>query len=195
MVEDQIRYGTCGRLSADVPSNAKELDIIKSRLCVSYIETLCSYLELDCSEPKSGNDRAGWDVKIEPVIMRDEWVAKPVLYIQLKGTVSPTIHDDHISYQLDRKTYDNLRKSCVKNNTLVAVMVFEDDTSQWVRTDDESLTMRRVMYWCRPDVSREISDSQESVTLHLPLKNILNEESLHRMIDILSRDEVFRNEL
>lgn len=196
-VQDEIdvEYGTCGMLSRNIPGSDHDFDIIKSRLCVCYIETLCSYLDLDCSEPKQGNDVSGWDVRIEPVNVKDEWERKPTLYIQLKGTTNPAVHDKHISFSLDRRTYDQLRKASVRDRTLLAVMCFEDDTSKWVNTNSECLMMRRVMYWCKPEAYREIPEGQENVTLHLPLTNVLNKESLHKMMDILSRGEVFGNVL
>lgn len=169
--------------------------MIKSRLSVSYVEVLCSYLDLDCSEPKSGNDVSGWDVRIEPVRTRDEWKTKPRLFIQLKSMVYNSEGGYHISYSLDRRTYDELRKSSVRDCSLLAVLCLEDDPSQWVSTDDECLMMRRVMYWCKPTEYPEIENGSDSITLHIPLKNVLDKQTLHKMIDILSKGEVFGNEL
>lgn len=188
-------YGTCGMLPPDTSSGDGKLSIIKSRLCLSYIDTLCSYLELDWHEPKSGNDVSGWDVAIEPVRNRDEWETKPELYIQLKAEVCPPVHNGCISYELDRRTYDRLRISTVRDRSLLALLYLDDDPSLWVDTNGDSLVMRRVMYWCKIDAGRELPDGQENVTLHLPLTNVLDKSSLHKMMDVLSRGEVFGNEL
>lgn len=78
---------------------------------------------------------------------------------------------------------------------MLAVLCLEDDTAKWVDADDECLMMRRVMYWCKPTAYPDITDGRESITLHIPMKNILNKEPLHKMMDILSKGEVFGNEL
>lgn len=79
MGEEGVVYGTCGMHQGNVSAKSNSLNI-KSRLGVSYVEVLCSYLDLDCSEPKPGNDVSGWDVRIEPVRTKDEWTMKPRLF-------------------------------------------------------------------------------------------------------------------
>ena len=188
-------FGCCGRCSYPPKASDDLLDPIKSNLSVDYVRVLCSYLDLHCHESGQQNDRGGWDVRIEPVLFRNDWKSKPELYIQLKGVSSPKYHNNYVSFELDAKTYRKLRNVVVKDRTLFCILCLDEDTSRWVECDGESLHLRRIMYWCKPETYKEIPESQQSITLRIPLKNVFNKEALHKMIEILSRDEVFGNEL
>lgn len=141
------QYGTCGRLVPAVSGNNHALDTLKSRLSVSYIDVLCSYLDLEWSEPHPGNDKGGWDVKIEPMTNEEDWQAKPTLFFQLKSTVSPEIHEEYISFSLDVKTYKKLSDSVNIGHTLLGLLCLDLDTSKWLTISPEELIMRKPMYW------------------------------------------------
>lgn len=165
---ESAEYGACGMLPSGTPSTDVMLDPIKSRLSVSYIGVLCSYLDLGWNEPFPSNDRSGWDIHIEPVVMRSEWEEKPELYIQLKSTSVPVCHDGYISYKLDVDTYRELCRSGFKDRSILALLCLDDDTTKWVETSAECLIMRRAMYWYKIEKEKVISDDQRTVTVRIP---------------------------
>lgn len=188
-------YGCCGRYNHPPDANDNSLGPIKAKLSVDYVNILCSYLDLHCHEPKQQDDRGGWDVRIEPVLLGKDWKSKPELFIQLKSVSSPKYHDNYVSFELDAKTYRKLRNVTIKDRTLLCILCLDEDTSKWVDCDGESLVLRKVMYWCKLETYKDIPEDQQNITLRIPLKNVFDKETLHKMIDILSKDEVFGNEL
>ena len=184
---DVREFGTCAMMPNDTPCNDGSLAAVKSRLSVSYVHVLCSYLDLHCMEPQQQNDRGGWDLLLTPVRIRSDWIRKPEIHIQLKSTTSPRIHDGYVSFTLDAPTFHKLRNIIFGGTTLLFLLCLDEDTSKWVHADAESLVLRKVMYWCRLDSYDDIPPGQDSVTLRIPTSNVFDEATLHRMMDVFGK--------
>lgn len=182
---DDVEFGTCAMMPSDTPCNDGSLAAVKSRLSVSYVHILCSYLDLHCLEPQQQNDRGGWDLLLTPVRIRPGWVHKPEIHIQLKSTTSPKVHEGYISFTLDAPTFHKLRNITFGGSTLLCLLCLDEDTSKWVHVDAESLVLRKVMYWCKLDSYDDIPSEQDSVTLRISTSNVFDEATLHWMIETL----------
>ncbi len=74
-------------------------------------------------------------------------VRSPQLDLQLKATYRDCLRDDHVSYTLDLKNYDELRSSNLAVPRILVVILIPDDFSQWTQHDEAQLILRKCGYW------------------------------------------------
>ena len=193
MKTETTEFGTCGMLPSDVMHNDPVLNPIKSRISVEYVQALCAYLDLECSEPHSGNDRDGFDIMVSPVIGRSNWMGIVPLRMQLKATSVPDIRDGFLHYRLDSRSYSLMKRVNTSGNSILAVLCLDQDTGRWVDVDGDHLGIRRVMYWCHPGSYPDLEDGQESLTIRIPCDNVLDAATLHRMVDAVCSNRRLSN--
>lgn len=102
--------------------------------------------------------------------------------VQLKSTTRAIVTDREIKYDLDVRTYDQLRRT---DNILrlFVLLVLPEDEAEWVEQSEEELMLRRCAYWLvlrgGPDVQ-----SVSTVRVSIPRENLLTANAL---LEIISR--------
>jgi Domain of unknown function (DUF4365) len=111
----------------------------------------------------------------------------PLIYLQLKCTSSAHhLHEEHVSWQLERAHYDKLRARSSRPKLLV-VLVLPELEEEWMEHSAESLIIRRCAYWLSMSGLPPITT--ESKTVHLPRTNVFSPAQVMAMMERVSRGE------
>jgi len=155
----------------------------KEEVSKSYLNALCATKGI-AMEIKTHDDD-GLDIVLQKVIISKTNSARfnAMISVQLKSTSSDyTEHDDHYTYPLKKKNYDDLRVPATVKPYLF-LLILPDDERDWVTHSIEQLVIKKCMFWLDLKGLPK-SDNATKVTVHIPKTNIVTSEKL---------DEILRN--
>jgi hypothetical protein len=69
------------------------------------------------------------------------------LDLQLKSTTQAHVSDSEVRFDLETKTYDDLRETADTVPRILVVLFMPADESQWISQSPEELVLRRGAYW------------------------------------------------
>jgi hypothetical protein len=153
---------------------------IQERISLAYLTAVAARAGCQVSEPRV--DRNGIDATVRPV------TGAPItIDVQMKA-VSRNIRieeDRLLSFQLDRPTYDKLRRTDAQAPQLLVVLEMPAEQREWLSVPPP-LVLRNAAYWQslrgRPPVETA------STAIHIPLTNIFDHNAIK---DILERAHAF----
>ena len=156
----------------------------KERLSLVYVKALAARVGFTTSEPDL--DRDSVDVSIH-----GGGPYRPSLDLQLKATtkLGPELNGYHSFSSLSIKNYNDLRVETQAPRLLV-VLDLPQDESRWMTVTPEELILRRRAYWLSRQGKGAVSNRQ-TVTVHIPVGNLLNVESLKTLMGRSRKGEVF----
>ena len=190
----------CGWFPEHYSHNDVRYNRIKEKTSSAAINAICANAGLIFQERRSSDDYDSIDVSVKSLklpLINGREIERPSIDIQLKCTSSPNFVDGgrYLSYPLSRKNYDDLKSDGIES-PLLAVMVLPDDVSKWMCISHEQMTIKNCIHWCNVSkCNNVIKDSQDSVSVRIPAKNILDTETLCRLLDIVSKREVIPYEI
>lgn len=185
----------CGSYTQIYDHNDKKYNGIKECLSISYLGTICSYLDVTYEV----RNRAADNNKIDLTIQRfnkyneDGWIKSPRIDFQMKTTSVPKYSCEYLNYNVNRETFEAL-SGYTSVPHILAILVLPEDVDKWVTITTDKLIVTEKMYWYNISTSdMKINGSQKNITLKIPLTNIINKESLTKMLDLTSSREVIEN--
>lgn len=108
---------------------------------------------------------------------------RPAIDLQLKATTNISKPGEgSLSFRLSIKNYDDLRIE-TQTPRLLVVLEIPNDESLWMTVTTEELILRRRAYWLNLQRDHEEITDQETVTVHIPEQNILNVETLRKLME------------
>jgi len=185
----------CGSYPQLYDHNDKIYNNIKECLSISYLNTICSYLGIDCRARSRTADNNKIDVTIQRFNSnkKNGCMERPSIDFQMKTTSVPKYGNGCLNYTIDRETFETLSGDTFAPHIL-AVLILPSTVDKWVTVSTDKLIVTEKMYWYNVYTSNEeIKDSQKSITLKIPLTNIVNKESLTKMLDLTSSRELIEN--
>jgi hypothetical protein len=101
---------------------------------------------------------------------------QPQFDLQLKCTFQDGSNrqGDHLSWQVNRRTYEKLANPNRATPAILGVMVVPEEPGLWLDHNTEGLLARSHMYWIRAKDFPSLPDGQESKTISIPKANILS---------------------
>lgn len=105
---------------------------------------------------------------------------RPRIEFQAKATARDLARNGVIRFPLPIKNYDDLRKDTF-NPRILIIMLMPDDPDDWIEQTDEALCVRHGVYWTSILGAPE-SANTDSVTVYVPMANVLDSEQLVRMM-------------
>ena len=154
----------------------------KERLSLVYTKALAARAGFSTSE--FDVDRDSVDLQIHA-----GGPGRPVLALQLKATANLGIERDGLlPFRLSIKNYDDL---CGGGGLprLLVVLELPQDESRWMMVTPEELILRRRAYWLNLQGKEEVSN-KTTVTVHIPVGNLLNVESLQTLMERSRKGEI-----
>jgi hypothetical protein len=100
--------------------------------------------------------------------------------IQVKSVQEHLIRpgDQHISYDLETKNYDDLIDRRNELGSLIplilVVFIFPTNQEQWLTLTAEELIIRKRAYWYMPDESVGYTPNSTSQVIHIPSSNLID---------------------
>ena len=155
----------------------------KEGLSLVYVKALAMRAGYSTSTPTP--DRDSVDLRIHA-----GGVSRPALDLQLKATAHlGESRDGFLPFRLGIKNYDDLRGPTQTPRVLV-VFELPQDESQWMTVTAEQLVLRRCAYWLSLQQGHADVTGQETVTVHIPDRNLFDVQTLRTLMDRSRRGEM-----
>lgn len=109
----------------------------------------------------------------------------PVFDIQLKSSSSKwRLENDEIVYELEVKAYDKMVSRNINQTTkqILIVMCLHENSDEWLLIDEELIVFQKSLFWFYTD-STKYSNNKSSVTIKIPITQIVNSENLELLVD------------
>ncbi len=144
-------------------------------LSLVYVKALAARAGFLTSVPES--DRDSVDLRVQA-----GGTYRPALDLQLKATASFSGPGHGVlPFRLSLKNYDDLRTETQTPRLLVVLELPEDET-RWLSVTEEALILRRRAYWLNLQQDHDEVTGQKIITVHIPEWNILDVETLQRLM-------------
>ncbi len=111
-------------------------------------------------------------------------IRSPRLEVQLKCHAAPPPTEDHISFPLSLKNYDDLREPCLVSRVLLVVLV-PDMLADYLAESEQELALRRCGYWFSLR-GLPASDNATSQTVQIPRTQRFTVQSLEGIMERIS---------
>ena len=119
----------CGAASIWPVESADE---VKPGICRAYVRAVAAHAGLICSEPE---DDHGIDLCLRAIRRRGSRLAdiSGPLDLQLKSTTRAHVGESEVLFDLEKKTYDDLRETGDNIPRILVVLVMPVDEGQGIR--------------------------------------------------------------
>ncbi len=160
-----------------VPKNQRQ-----ELLSRAYVRAIAAQAGVICSEPEQD---FGIDLCLRTVRARDGRLAdvSGQFDVQVKSTTRATVTEGEVRYDLDVKTYDDLREPGDNCPRILVLLVLPEDEAQWLTQSVEELILRRCAYWISLE-AYPATTATTTVRITLPRSAVFSVEAVR---DILSR--------
>src|SRR5262249_55562241 len=106
------------------------------------------------------------------------------LDVQLRSTAAATVGAPEVTYDLDVRTYEDLREVRVRVPRVLVLYVFPEDETDWLSWSEDQLILRRSAYWISL-VGRPAVDNIRTIRLSIPRTNQFSVEGLQAIMSRL----------
>lgn len=125
----------------------------------------------------------GVDGAFRPIVSRDGRLVDSGfnLEFQLKSTTRWSVENDHIVYDLEAKTYNDLAtREPEADGCVLILLCLPTNEEQWLETTHDALTLRNCCYWFR--IEGMPTDNKEQIRVRIPRQNLLTAESVQQIL-------------
>ena len=148
----------------------------KEALSRVYVKALAARAGYSTSVPEP--DRDSVDLRIQTGGPRH-----PALDLQLKATTTlAEPQSGLLPFRLSIKNYRDLSDE-TQTPRLLVVLELPEDESRWMTVTSEELVLRRRAYWLSLQQEHEEIVDQSTVTVHIPEHNVLDVDTLQRLME------------
>ncbi len=153
-------------------------------LSKAYVHAIAAKCGLSCWFPDFDY---GIDVSLRTVKQQGERSSDThsVLDIQLKSTTRASVSKKYIWYDLEVKTYEDLRDVSVFIPCILVVLVVPKEESLWLDQSEDALQLRHCAYWISLR-GRKPTRAKKTIRIRIPRAQVFSAESLHAMLPRLS---------
>jgi hypothetical protein len=149
-------------------------------LCRAYVRAVAAQAGVICCEPEQDY---GIDLCLRAVRRRDQRHADVggQLDLQLKSTTRAVQGVDAIAYDLEVKSYDDLRAGGDNCPRILVVLVMPEEEADWLTQSAEELALRRCAYWVSLEGAGP-TEATSTMRVHLPLANVFSVEAVQSLL-------------
>jgi hypothetical protein len=157
----------------------------------AYVQAVAACAGLGLSRPDLDY---GIDLSLHAIVARGRRRvdAGSVLDVQIKSTARAVFDETSLAYDLETKTYDDLRATDARRIRILVLVVLPDDEAEWLSQTEEELTIRGQAYWLslRGAPARA---AKKTVRIRIPRSNVFSVPAVRELLDRLDRGEVLWN--
>jgi len=161
-----------------------DLNSQKEEFSYAYIYAVASTAGHSFQLTSRQLDREGIDVMIAGGTEGGGLVEYPRLDLQIKCTSVDVLGDDFITYPLEIKSYNDLRREHLLVPRILVVVLVPDDIEQWLHQSSVELCMRHCAYWVSLR-GEPATENKKTVTVYLPCENVFAVNSLKRLMQLI----------
>ena len=154
------------------------------RFSLAYLEAVASQAGCWIADPRIDRN------SVDGIFMGEVNGLPSVFGFQAKATSQDILRGDHLNFSLPINNYNDLRISTptLRFQRILIVLRMPKEIDEWLNQTDEELCMRHCAYWISLREEPEVSNTS-NITVHIPLANMFNTESLTGLIDRAARGE------
>lgn len=153
----------------------------KERFSLAYVEAVASLAGFHIAEPRVDFD------SVDGVLIAD-FGRRPRIEFQAKATSQELMRENHLSFQLSCKNYNDLRAENLIIPRLLIVLLMPRDDTRWLSQTKDELCLRHCAYWVSLQGQPPRPDSR-TVTVQIPVGNIFSSEELSDLMKKAERGE------
>jgi len=157
----------------------------KEQYSIAFVKALAAKVGFNPSRLEVDNDSI--DLYLSAKDFSDE-VRNPQIHLQLKCTSKNEIKNEFIHFSLNKKNYDDLRAPNVLCPRYLVVVTVPEDIDRWIEQDSNKLILKHCSYWLSIKDYPE-SENKTRVTVKIPVKNMLTEDSLYDLMEKACKGE------
>jgi hypothetical protein len=158
---------------------------IKEGISCGCLEALVSNVGFSIEKVNTSDDY-GVDYHIKKLInIKGNLSPSPIIFeIQLKGTSNWKIKDNFIIYWLRGKTYNDIVLRNITDTTRIifVLMCLNEEKKIWCKIDENNVNFKNSLFWLKITRKRYIPKPDSKVKIRIPIKNILDENSLIKLL-------------
>jgi hypothetical protein len=151
----------------------------------AYVHAIAARCGLGSSTPKPDY---GVDLSLHHITIRGKRRVESGyrLDIQAKSTVQASRDETHLSYDLDAKSYDDLRLAA--GPRILVVLLLPKKEEEWSAQTENELILRHCVYWLSLE-GRAATKNRRKVRLLIPRANVFSVEGLLAILERIKRGE------
>lgn len=162
---------------------------IKEELSLAYIMAVAAVGRFATEFTRVDYDSVDLTVKYNGwIIPTDETTLySPKIELQVKASTNLDIRNEHIYFPLPIKNYNDLRARS-GNPRLLVILDLPAEKADWLKHTQSELVLKRCAYYLNLDNAPK-TENNTSVTVQVPLTNILSPEALHQLMVKAAKEE------
>jgi hypothetical protein len=110
------------------------------------------------------------------------------LDIQAKSTTTAVVTPAQVLYDMEVKTYDDLRDTGVGCPRMVVLLVMPDDETTWTEQNEDHLLLRKCAYWASLK-GMPATTNTATIRVAIPRVNVFSVDALTRLMDKVRKRE------
>jgi hypothetical protein len=156
-------------------------------LCRAFIQAVASRCGCSCA---FRDFDYGIDVTVHHIKARDRRrVESGVrLDIQAKSTTTASIGTKFVHYDLEVKSYEDLRDLDTRCPRILVLLVLPDDDAEWLAITEEHLLLRRCAYWLNLQGHPQTTN-KDTVRVQIPRSHVFSAAALAGILERAQRGE------
>lgn len=163
---------------------------IQSELSYAYLHAVAAKAKMSCKVGNRHDDNNGVDAQVSAIgpFPNGGYLKDFIINIQLKSTrVIPTETENHFSYPLDLKGYNDLRETNLGQARFLVVLYLSEDSEDWLNISEDQLILKKCAYWVSLRNAPASSNSTNQ-TVYIPKSNLLTPQALIDIAATLSHN-------
>lgn len=156
-------------------------------MCRTYVQAIAGRCGLSCS---LRDFDYGIDVTLHDIRRRGHRYMESGfnLDIQAKSTTTPSLMATEVMYDLDVKSYDDLRDPQVGCPRILVLLILPEDENQWTEQSEDHLLVRHAAYGLSLNGWASTAN-QKTVRVALPRANLFSVPALETLMAKVCRGE------
>ncbi len=153
----------------------------------AYIQAVAGRCGLNCAFREYDY---GIDVTVHEITRRrNRYIESGFnLDIQAKSTINAIFDDKFVKYDMEIKTYDDLRDSQVGTPRILVLLALPEKEDEWALFSEDQLILKRCAYWLSLK-GWPATKNETSVRVSIPRTNRFDVESLARIMEYRRQGE------
>jgi hypothetical protein len=111
------------------------------------------------------------------------------LDVQLKSTDSVVLSPTTISYDLEVKAYDDLRRKDIGSPRILILLVLPAEEDEWTAQTEDRLELRRCAYWLSLR-GMAPTPNTKTIRVSIPRANVFSIEALRELMNKVTKREL-----
>jgi hypothetical protein len=144
----------------------------------AFITAVAGVAGCALQEPRPDHDSIDWTLSC---MLR----SRPRLDVQMKTTTTDAGNDEHISYAIKKKNYDDLIITDIYTPRILILVILPKYIDDWLNLTQDQLALRKCAYWVSLAGLPE-STNTHSVTISIPRNNLFTPATVEQMMHTIN---------